>query len=895
MERWDEETSELPDPGETSPTPPRSLPSSDRPSPHIRVLVSASSRRRKSAKPAPSGSAQHRQLGHQPPNRDLVPAGGDRPSGAPPSSAIKVWVSSQAQRPKRHLGLAKEAQSILPEEEEDWDDEDDGEDLGDRAGIRVLAAAKPKGGWQSALLTTGFISSLATVVLGGGWLAFQLIVNPGSISWMQWMFPAETRGAFSADDTPQTLVSIQTQARNAGLLLGEPLLLGKTGALVIPVSEANCDTGAIASSTSCGAISELRVYRPISNDATSRRYQLIDRLGVPGLEEYFVVAPVANTILQEGSTQKLPFTTASEIEGKAPDVGVWFQVNGTWARGGTRLLYGQVMSYDPRRERLETQLRWTSPAEVSPRWQEVTGGGAAELVVNQTLGLEPDFQLYQVKALSNGDRSVRLEPITLEQPALKTRTYEQALTLARGGLWSPALQFMQSIKTRSQGNPAKWNAKAQAQMDLIRLHADVTKAQADRTWATDSQQITALLIDGRWGTALGRLRRTLKDGQDVTNLLRDDSGTIGRRVEAALQVNRSQLSIQAWGALRIAVQQGRRAALAWLQAQQPQTASRQPLAVSPQLQVILNLIVNLATSESVSTHPSRFVGTVTRLSTINPADWTIAPANTSLTLGNQQTWYQIQVSRFHDGDRWWRSPFTNLNLPLLGIAHELWSVMGLATDAQVQFMTWAPDGLSQTTEATVKAIRFRNGTIQLLAAGDIPQPGTAGSTPQPLALTANTLQWLDPITTLSLNDLVQQQSAWASVLVPNLWRELQGANQVSTSATSMDDMLSEIGAWPVQLRDLTGNTQPEAIITFQPNPPLLANADPLGAQTQLATTPPRTIIFSEQGRLLYSDVSNGQTMVAIAEIDSISIPTLIIEQGQTYGLRQWSAQAQRFQ
>jgi hypothetical protein len=895
MEPWEEESSQGQQAGGMRPASSGPLPLGDRPT-QIKVLVSAPSRRGKPSKPAMPESSKPNQA-----SRDPAQVEGDRPAHPPSFASVKVWVSPQSRWQKHRQALKDsgvERENAINDDDsyiDEYVDEDDAVDEaedGDRPDIRVLAVVKPKGGWKSALLTTGLLCSLAAVTFGG-WVAFQLIINPGSIPWMQWMFPAEVRGSFVADDTPQTLGSIHTQAKKAGLVLGSPLLLGKTGALMIPVSASACSDGAIAP---CSAISELRVYRPFPNTAAnSNLYQLVDRLAVPGLEEYFVVAPVATTTLQAGSKQRLPFTAATQIEGTPPNAGVWFQVSGTWARGSTRLLYGQVMSYDSRRERLETQLRWTSPAEALPHWQDIIGGGATELVVNQTLGLEPDFQLYRVKSVSSGDRSLQLEAITLTQPALKTRTYEQGLILARSGLWTPALQLLQSIKDRSQGTPAKWTATAQAQLDLIRLHADVTKAQAERTWASDSQQITALLIDGRWGAALDRLRKALKDGSDLTNLLQDDSRVIGRRVEAALQINRAQLSVQAWGALCLAVQQGRRAAIAWLQAQQPQAAVRNQLAPSPQLQAILNLILSLATPEVASSHPSRFIGTVTRLSTINPNDWTVAPATPSLTLEPQQTWYQIQVSRFHDGDRWWRSPFTNLNLPLLGITQELWAVMGLATDNQVQLMTWTPEGLSQTTEATVKAIRFRNGAIQLLAAGDTPTATGSSAPSQPLALTANTLQWLDPINTLSLNELVQQQPAWAETLVPTLWQELQRAEQVSRPATTMDDMLAEIGTWPVQLRDVTGNNQPDAIITFQPTPQLPISSDALDVSAQTDATPSRTLILSEQGKLLYSDLVNGQTMVAIAEIDSISTPTLIIDMGQTYGLRQWSVQTQRFQ
>jgi hypothetical protein len=236
--------------------------------------------------------------------------------------------------------------------------------------------------------------------------------------------------------------------------------------------------------------------------------------------------------------------------------------------------------------------------------------------------------------------------------------------------------------------------------------------------------------------------------------------------------------------------------------------------------------------------------------------------------------------------------------------------MGLSNDAQLQLMTWAADGISETTDATVKAIRFRNGSIQLLAVADLSSNawGSADNASinvsasrdlsQSLAITANTLQWLDSFSTLTLDDLKQQQPTLASRLLPNLWRTLYDAGQASgNSNPTTEEMLAEIGLWPVQLLDLTGNNQPEAIITFEPaSQHQTSDASP-DSSASTSSIPARTLIFSDQGSLLYSDLGQGraQTMVAIATIDSNSLPTLIIRTPGTYLLKQWSPQAQRFQ
>jgi hypothetical protein len=110
-------------------------------------------------------------------------------------------------------------------------------------------------------------------------------------------------------------------------------------------------------------------------------------------------------------------------------------------------------------------------------------------------------------------------------------------------------------------------AAAQAQIDMIRLHSQLTKTQADTTWASPSQQVLADLIDGRWGKALQVFEASPQNAQEIATLLKADKGRLWNRVETALQVNPKRPEVQAWGALIIAVQQGQERANTFLQGQ----------------------------------------------------------------------------------------------------------------------------------------------------------------------------------------------------------------------------------------------------------------------------------------------------------------------------------------
>jgi hypothetical protein len=42
-------------------------------------------------------------------------------------------------------------------------------------------------------------------------------------------------------------------------------------------------------------------------------------------------------------------------------------------------------------------MDWASPTNQTPNWQEVTGGGEPELIIDRTTGIEPHLSIYQLK------------------------------------------------------------------------------------------------------------------------------------------------------------------------------------------------------------------------------------------------------------------------------------------------------------------------------------------------------------------------------------------------------------------------------------------------------------------------------------------------------------------
>jgi hypothetical protein len=799
----------------------------------------------------------------------------------------------------------------------------------DRVKVKVMVDGSPRSTNRSrrtALLTTATLLVAIGLVVGGSWVAVRLIVNPGSVGWLSWLLPGWRHSALG-EQPAQTLAEIEAEAVRAKLFVGKPIYLSTNPAFsrnsigfhdfLLPLfsPQKHCGDQPTLSNDSngCGQMVELRVYRIQSTQPSGATptFELLDRLAVTGPEELAAIAPLTHSaVVSPGSSRSLPLTKVSFIEGKAPVAGVWCHLSGEWERGSSRVVYGQVVRYDPAEARLQLLLAWTSPTEQLPQWQQITGPAKTELVVNQTVGLEPQFQVYQVRVLNSPAKPLQLEAIALTQPALHNRMYENGLLLARNGLWASALQTLKTVKAQSQ-NGVGWSTAAQAQMDVIALHAKATQSQANQDWASPTQQIVALLMDDRWSKALALLRTARLDGYDISNLLAANSDRLWRRVETALRADPHQSDVQRWGALILAVQQNRVKAIAWIHRQQSAT---QAGATTRQLEQVLTLLDPLplassngealpsrsasptaAASTVAATTPtsSRIVGFVTPVHRLNASDWLNPTPNAALALATNQSWYQVQVMGFQDGQQWRQSPFTEIAseaMPESQVAKTLLRRLGLAAGPQLQLIsqTGVPFPLS------VKAVRITDEGLQLLAAGA--SSGGAEVSPPPLAITPATVRWLEPVSRLTVAELVQQPG-WSNTLVPALWQELQQVEYtLPVSTTKPTDPLRGFGQWSVELMDLTGDGQPEAVLTLSTDS--LHQIEAVAATNLPGASPTglHTLIFSSQGALIYSDLrSSDASLKAIADLEDGDRPILIVGEAHGYRIQRWSSQSQQFQ
>lgn len=824
--------------------------------------------------------------------------------------------------------------------------------------VRVMIAnqPRPKRKTQKTWKTKVGIASVMAVaigsVVGGIGLAIQLMVNPGAGAWLRWIIPGWEYLPLTGN-LPQSLNEIRANANNAGLQVGNPIYLstypGFTKRAIgfddflLPIykPQSHCSNGTVETGTAangtipidCQQLVELRVYRPQSTamqlPGRGTGLELLDQINIKGMEELTAIAPLINaSIVKSGSSRLLPLTTVTFVEGQAPLPGAWFHLSGEWKRGSSRLVYGQMIRYDPTRADLQWLVSWTSPAEQFPTWQQMTGDAKTELVVNQTLGLEPHFQVYQFAALPSPAKPVQVEEISLKESALDEKSYDHALLLARNGLWTPALKQLQALKSTHP-----WSSVAQAQLDLVAFHANITQAQADRDWASPRQQILALLMDGRWSEAMTVLKTAHSNGYTTTTLLADTSDRLWRRVEIALRVDPRQMDAQRWGVLFTAIRQDRNAALTWLRTQTQTTGN------NLQVQDVLALLdapstpAVIAASDSNNSSISpitnlnrQIIGSARPQPIVDSAAW-LRPNSAPLpTLAPSQTWYAIDVIQFHDGQQWQFAPFpdsfsdsfidSSTNSPVTdnqqSTAQTIWNHLGLANDSQIEIIVGAGTQ-SQIIQATVHAVQLNNGTLQLLAIGEVPAGVALVSmnTVPALAMTLSTLPWVNASENLTLTTLSQQNPTWSEALLTSLWTELQQTGQaLPPSVVDSDTFLREFGQWSVQLMELTGEGQPEAVLTLEITPENTPENTPSTVVSEVTVSSPfntstelrtqlrtQTLIFSQGGQLIYSDFRGDKTqsIQAIAELGDGNPPALIIGDARGYRVEQWSVVNQRFE
>jgi hypothetical protein len=741
--------------------------------------------------------------------------------------------------------------------------------------------------WLWSSLAISLLLSSVGLILAFIWFSILFIFNPQKLVWVNELLPAWVQIPLPTSEPPQTLAQIQaslSQQQTTGDLIS---LDEEEGSFLLPIFQqrGNCQSD-------CQELVELRVYQLAQTEEFSSKseqfYYLTTELAITPPDESLI----NEALKHRDDNSRLPLTAIKSLGSDDFSPGVWLVLWGERPHENDAIAYGYMMYYNPQRQNLQQLLAWKNPNGELPQWQQVTGGGSKELVINQTVGLEPQFSVYQVEATNFYLNPVLLTEISLKPPAIDDTAYQDALFLASKGLWTPAFEWLQFIQKQHQGD---FPPGAEAQVDLIRLHAELSKAQANISWASPSQQVLAELIDGRWAKALQIFAASRQNAEEIASLLQKEQGRLWNRTEAALRVNPHRQDVQVWATLILAAQQGEERAISWLKSQ--------PEVTSSHLTYIQGLLAKLRGEEvkpeiSIN-HPSQIIGAVQPVAAINSAEWLQPDSNAELKLTDGQMWYQVDVSAFYDGQTWRSSPFATLQPPTNSPAQFFWQILGINMNPVIQMIVWNSQGEQQITAATIKAVRFRNGVLQLLATGrEIIDQENQLLQRQPLAVSPAALEWVKPAP-ITLNTLYAQNPQVVTAMLPILWRSLEQTGQLPMSEVSnFAEIQRQLGDWPVQMIDVTNDGQREIILTISAD--AIASWQDINsdmAELEPNQSRPRTLIVSPNGKVIYTDFqpNSQQALTAIARLSHTPSLALLVEDGGKYSLKGWSDKNQRFE
>ncbi len=712
------------------------------------------------------------------------------------------------------------------------------------------------------------LSGAIALTSGGLWLGATLLLRPHPPAWLTRYFP-QHKARWGAEP-PRSLADIKTELQAQGQRAGTLMALDTistdpnvAGLWLLPVLETQTPCP-----EDCDLIVALRLYGEHRQTADGPELQPLDAITIRAPIQSTVMEPLSQAgVGQLTSTQALPLTEVIPLAGAALP-GVWLTLSGRWRQGGSPIRYGQVIHIDHRALTVRALLDWSSPPRQLPIWRNLDQQGLPELVVNQSVGLEPNLKAYTIEGLSSPLFSLRLAQVDLQDAAINKApargAYNTALQLARHGLWNEAQRRLASLK---QQHPRDWSLAAERQLSLIALHGNLTQTQAERAWSQPSQKLLSLLVDGRWQLAL----TLVKEGDGgfqrmVLPLLRQDTtGRLWRRVTATLQVNPRQPEARLWGALLLLAQKDQAAADSWLQGTQAGQA------LVGQFTAIATRINGPAETITVSSRPAvphssesaanarppieGWVGTATLLRAVQLDNW-YADGDLALPTGHQ--WYQIQVDRGWVNGQW-------QTLAPARSAAQLWERWGAAPGAAPDLQLLNPEGEPTVTPITIVAIQQRGSQVQLLGSGprhaDRNDPG-AGPW---LAVSPGQFRRFQGIPQQPLTTVYQRYPEALATL-----GDLLELGELSATAIAADPIPGQ--DMTVQLQDLTGDGQADMILS------------PEGRGVAIVDGQGQVLFQGQRGATLWGALVNGD-----------GSHVLMTRLGGQYRFYDWSAQGQRFE
>jgi hypothetical protein len=728
------------------------------------------------------------------------------------------------------------------------------------------------------LVSLGLGSGTFLLVLS--WrLGTLLMLNPEALPQVQhWFRPAPPTTTLTLEELRQTWVE-------PGQTLGEGLSIrGSEGdvhqLLLLPILS--------AADQQIAALVLLERQPPdASNPLGPDSFQILSTAPLPAWDSETVLAPLAAT-LPPGQPLPKVFAPTRLTRLPSPPLAnelTWLSLEGQWQTPGINLRYGQLLYVDASQKRLELLTVWSSPANRLPQWADLDGLEPSDLVIDETLGLEPRWQGLQILPAATGEPRLQVRPVSWTQVPLdagdQNLAYQQALRLARNGLWRAAHDHLTSLKATLA---EQWNPAAEAQLQTAARHAAITSHQAEQDWAMPTQHLIALLIDSRWDEALVKLEDQPTLLEPLLRRLAADQGYLWNRIVTTTALPKPDPAVFVWGGLILKAQQNDSAAASWLDRQPIPPRERQRLVAVLTAPVLNSTIATKAATDAAletSTSPA-LTGTESSSSTVIPIDGvmgTVSPLNqlevdrwyipadqpTDASMGQ---WYSVEVQWLSQGGQWRGGSPQPLASP-----QDLWQALAHRGQPTLMVKAGLPLQPSVPTPLWIRGVAIANGNIRLLATGMAVEPATLPG----LAFSPDVLIWLEA---------AQRQRFDSTPVIARLTKMI-----FPSQAVPSQSLTAALASLQLHRLDLTGDGQPEQVFTLDHTS--IHQLQSLGAN--LDGLAPKTLIVNPDDQLLYSDLTSPQQLVAFTHPSQGNPPSLLVYREGNYVLLPWSAKSQRFE
>ncbi len=600
---------------------------------------------------------------------------------------------------------------------------------------------------------------------------------------------------------PQTLSEIREELKRANLVLGESFPTGQKDLALYPVFTPNKE------------LRQIRVYRAGGRKFRGK-WHLADAVEVTGLRTSTIDAPRERyrpLTNRRNADPILPFTELQALSEGSPKGETWFLATGKAPNGTFGLIFHLAVQPQPRLFMLK---EWVSPVGKLPQWQETIGippkPGAPdlpEIVIDQSLANDPFWEMLRLVPTGDGANPYELRTIELAERGKLGKTYKNALILARGGLWSPALKIWSKADE-------KLSIPVQEQHAYIAYHAKLTAKQAAQEIADPGERIKNLLIDGQFATALEVATRNETNARSVINFLKKNDLPFWTRMNASLKVNNDGKAYP-WGAIMVMVRDSLPSARRWLEERSRNT--RENLAALDAMDVA-----------PLSTRPQQFLGTLQQVD--NPDEnWYMPPGK----LGAGQSWYVVKSMILRDNNTW-------KNMPIAEFGERspktVWKALGLDRNPMLSIIETDRGDYPSFFSVTARSIWVDDqGNVEILANGS--EYIARGVSPHRLPIVAVSGGGLSQVPTQPLMNL---GTVIADRISRAIYGELGHFGEVSLDLPSFQQRLMD---WQVLSVDINGDNAIEIVLQIQQDQVDLGNR-----------YYPMVAVFNLQGDLIYSTI-----------------------------------------